>query len=47
MNCYMNIAQAQKMLGRACMENTYMLQDALFVICQWFEKRIPKELRIM
>lgn len=47
MNCYMNIAQAEKILGAAHMEHTYMIQDALFIICQWFEKRIPKELRIM
>lgn len=43
----MNIAQAEKILGGVHMENTYIIQDALFISCQWFEKRIPKELRIM
>lgn len=30
----MNVAQAQKMLGRAHMKNTYMIRDAPFIICQ-------------
>lgn len=34
MNCYMNLAQAEKMLGRAQMKLTYMMQDALFIIYQ-------------